>query len=113
MSLATATSPPAWIEAIPTSVIDYLSSIGEEAVSLVEENLPTSLVGGSGYTAPYATGAAAATGGYAMPTGSNSTAPTAGNASPAPFIGNSGVSLRSSAIAVMAGIAGVGLLYVL
>ena len=93
-------------------MIDYLSSIGGEAVSLVEEDLPTSLVGGSGYTAPYPTGAAA-TGGYAMPTGSNSTGPTAGSASPAPFLGNSGVSLRSSAIAVVAGVAGVGLLYVL
>ena len=110
LSLATATSPPAWVEAIPTSVIDYLSSVGEEAVSLVQADLPT--VDSTYYYggAPYPTGTAAyPTGsGYALPTGGNSTAPTV--ATPATYTGAAS-SFRSSALAVAAGLVGAGFMY--
>ena len=110
LSLATATSPPAWIEAIPTSVIDYLSSIGEEAVTVVEGDLPT---GDSTYyygSAPHPTGASAYPTGSGFPplSGGNSTSPTVGT--PATFHGAAS-SIKSSALAMVAGLLGAGLMY--
>ena len=130
MSLATASSPAAWIEAIPTSVINYVSSIGAEAVSLVEAELPTgdlkygyrgSRPSGSAVyptgtavypigTAVYPTGTAVypSGSGYAQPTGGNSTGPSIGT--PSPYQGSAS-SYRLSAMAAAAGLVGAGLMF--
>ena len=109
-SLATAASPPAWVTAIPTSVVEYISSIGAEAISIVVEELPTgaynSLLSGAyaSVSAPLPTGT-----GYAAPTGGNLTRPTPGPVSPATFTAGA-ASSRVGAVVGAAGMVGVGLM---
>ena len=79
MELATGSLPP-WFSAIPTSVVGYIESIGEQAVSLVEadvgiSSIPADFISeleGSA-TAVYAKATSAyggyASGGYPYPTG--------------------------------------------
>lgn len=71
LSLITATSLPSWTSAIPSNALSYLSSIGNDAVSIISADI-------AGVSAPYATGAITskpssgfgkATSGVAKPTG--------------------------------------------
>ena len=75
MQLATGTIP-SWFTAIPTSVVDYVESIGEQALSLVEAGtgisaLPEGVVSEveASATAAYTRSYVYPTGGYAYPTG--------------------------------------------
>ena len=79
MDLATGETPD-WYTAIPTSVVDYIESIGEQALSLVEAGtgitgLPGGLIGGveasatSEYGAYPTDGYPHYAGGHAYPTG--------------------------------------------
>lgn len=135
MELATGTIP-SWFTAIPTSVVNYVESIGEQALSLVEAGtgisaLPegaVSEVEGSA-TAAYAgaTGSYGvyATGGYAYPTGTGAYYPTGsgvssgfaaptGNSSvvpyspsPIPEVFPGAASPRNMAVGVVVMVAGV------
>ncbi|KAL8793022.1 MAG: hypothetical protein Q9195_004333 [Heterodermia aff. obscurata] len=106
MELATGTIP-SWFTAIPTSVIDYVESIGEQAVSLLEadtgiSSIPADLVGeveATGTAAyEYATAAYGGyptggypTGGYPYGTGAYYPTGTAGSSGYAAPTGNSSV----------------------
>ena len=75
MDLATGEAPD-WYTAIPTSVVDYIGSIGEQALSLVEAGtgisaLPGGLIGDAEASVTAAYGAYTA-GGYGHPGGGHS-----------------------------------------
>ena len=132
MELATGTVP-SWFTAIPTSVIEYVESIGEQAVSLLEadtgiSSIPADIVsdveatataGYGGYATggyPYGTGAYYPTGtagssGYAAPTGNSSVVPYSPSASPQAFTG--AASSRNVALGAAAMVAGVAAVLIL
>ena len=139
MQLATGTLP-SWFTAIPTSVIDYVESIGEQAVSLLEadtgiSSIPADLVSEVEATAtaaydyataaygnyptggyPYGTGAYYPTGtagssGYAAPTGNSSVVPYSPSASPQAFTG--AAPSRNVALGAVAMVAGVAVVLIL
>ena len=133
LELATGTVP-SWFTAIPTGVIDYIESIGEQAVSLLEadtgiSSIPADLVGEVEATAteayeyataayggyatggyPYGAGAYYPTGtagssGYAAPTGNSSVVPYSPSASLQAFTG--AAPSKNGALGVAAIVAGV------
>lgn len=94
MELATGTVP-SWYTAIPTGVVSYVESIGEQAVSLLEadtgiSSIPADLLSAVEATATAAYGEATAAygsyanGGYAYPTGTGAYYPT-GTAGPSGY----------------------------
>ena len=134
MELATGTVP-SWFTDIPSSIVDYIESIGEQALSLVEsdtgistipgdlvsevEASATAIYGGyptGGYPYPYPTGTGVYYGtgtgasGYPAPTG-NSSVPYSPSASPSAFLGAAApTSVAMGAAAMVAGVATLFLL---
>ena len=135
LALATGTEP-AYLAALPTGVLDYVASVGEQALSILEQDtglsavpaglIPTAVAPalasayptggyyGTGYPYPsgYATGATGASGSGGLQPTQNLTTFNGGNAgpSPAPFLG--AAAPRKSAFGVAALIAGAAILFV-